>query len=107
MKLFACTLISCLMIATPALAEEKKLQNDNLKEKNWERLDGKNQFKLGCRHLVRSEDKTQVYHATSVNGREIGIPGPNGWHTVRSENKSVLHGGGSTASVTTWRNCRL
>ena len=65
MTRIACIVLSSLLLATPGLAEEKKLQNDNLKDKNWERLEGQNQFKLGCRHLVRSEDKTQVYHARS------------------------------------------
>ena len=107
MTRIAFLVLSSLLLATPGLADEKKLQNDNLKDKNWERLEGQNQFKLGCRHLVRSEDKTQVYHAAAVNGREIGIPGPNGWQTVKHGDKTVLHGGGGTAKITTWRNCRL
>ncbi len=87
----------------PALADENRLGNSKLKDKGYERLEGRNRFKLGCSHIIRSEDRKTVYHPTVLNNEEIGLSYQGRWVSVASDDKTNLRGVGK---VTVWRNCR-
>lgn len=99
-------LLTVLAIATlscPALAEHHKLGNSHLKDEGFERLEGSNTFRIGCRYIIRSEDRLTTYHPTVITTSEIGLAYNGQWVTVKSGDKTTLSG--VPGKVTTWRNC--
>ncbi len=90
--------------ATAALADTNKLGNDKLKQEGFERLEGKNAFKPGCRHIIRSEDRQQVMHPTHLSNDAIALNLNGKTVSVKRDNKTRVHG--ADVSVTVWRNCK-
>ncbi|MDJ0879056.1 MAG: hypothetical protein QNI86_10625 [Halieaceae bacterium] len=99
-----CTIVSLLALVASgtALADENKLGNNKLKDKGYERLEGRNRFKVGCSHIIRSDDRRTVYHPTVLTNEEIGLDYQGSWVSVASGDKTNLQGVGK---VTVWRNC--
>jgi len=98
------TIISLLLIiAVPAGADVNKLSNDKLKSEGFERLQGSNAFKPGCRHVIRSEDRQTVLHPTVLTNQEIGLDYKGRYSAVKASDKTSL--GGAAFAVTVWRNC--
>jgi len=92
--------------SVPASAEGKTLSNSVLNEKGYKRLDGKSQYRLGCRYLVRSEDRSTVYRPTVVRGGALSFTHAGIAYNVTAGEKSRLKGSdGSVQRVTTWRTC--
>lgn len=89
-------------LAQPVTADDNKLGNNKLKDKGYERLEGRNAFKVGCSHIIRSEDRKTVYHPTVLRNGEIGLDMNGKYISVSSSDKTRLRGGGK---VTVWRNC--
>lgn len=99
-----CTFLGllALLAGQPALADENKLGNNKLKDKGYERLEGRNRFKVGCSHIIRSQDRKTVYHPTVLSNEEIGLDYQGSWVSVASGDKTTLRGVGK---VTVWRHC--
>ena len=106
MKQIVFILLIGIFCSTSAWAEKKTLSNNVLKSKGYDRLDGNSQFRLGCRYLVRSEERTTVYRPSVIVGMAIGFDAGDISYVVPSSNKTILIGSdGSEQPVTTWRNC--
>ena len=100
------TVLLTTVLSMPAISQVKTLSNNTLKDKGYDRLEGTNQFKLGCRHLVRSEDRSITFRPTSSSGMAIGWTIGNIFYSVLVDDKTTMHGSdGSTLAVTTWRTC--
>ena len=98
--------IMVLLWAIPLHADTKTLSNSTLKEKGYDRLEGNSQFRLGCRYIVRSDNKAIVYRPTEVSGMAISLTIAGTYYTVLAGDKATLYGSdGSSHVVTTWRNC--
>ena len=95
--------LSLILCAVAAQADVNKLSNDKLKSEGFERLEGKNAFKPGCRHIIRSDDRQTVLHPTVLGNAEIGLTYRGRFASVKSSNKTTLTGADMT--VTVWRNC--
>ncbi len=102
-RTIATTLALALAVSAPAALAQNKLGNSKLKDKGYERLEGRNAFKVGCRHIIRSEDRETVYHPTVLKNDEIGLDVNGRYLSVTSADKTKLRGGGK---VTVWRTCR-
>ena len=102
-RIIALVLTAALAAGAPAAIAQNKLGNNKLKEKGYERLEGRNNFKVGCRHIIRSEDRQTVYHPTVLKNSEIGLELNGRYLSVTSGDKTSLRGGGK---VTVWRSCR-
>jgi hypothetical protein len=94
-----------LSLATTALADQNRLQNSKLKEKDYDRLEGNSPFKVGCRHIIRSESRGTVYHPTVLTNEEIGLNYKGKWMSVAAGDKTRLSG--ADESVTVWRACKF
>ena len=92
-----------LALAAPAGADVNKLTNDKLKDEGFERLEGNNRFKPGCRHIIRSSDRLTVMHPGVLTSDEIGLSYLGKWVRVRREDKTTLLG--ANLPVTVWRKC--
>ncbi|MEE4660394.1 MAG: hypothetical protein V2J89_07995 [Halieaceae bacterium] len=99
------TVLSTLAVfsALPVLADENKLSNDKLKSEGFERLEGNNPFKPGCRHIIRSDDRQIVMHPTVLSNQEIGLHYKGRYAAVKATDKTSLSG--ADFRVTVWRNC--
>lgn len=104
MQRLTLTLVVCTLLALPALADTNKLGNSKLKDMDYQRLEGKNRFKVGCDHIIRSEDRTQVWHPGYISNEEIGLSYRNQWVTVSRSDKTRLLG--ANQNVTVWRSCK-
>ena len=91
-------------IATAAHADKNRLQNSKLKDQDYDRLEGNSPFKVGCRHIIRSESRGTVYHPTVLTNEEIGLSYKGKWVTVAAGDKTRLRG--ANESVTVWRACK-
>lgn len=89
-------------LAQPVIADDNKLGNNKLKDKGYERLEGRNAFKVGCSHIIRSDDRKTVYHPTVLKNNEIGLDHKGKYLSVSSGDKTSMRGAGK---VTVWRNC--
>jgi hypothetical protein len=100
------TLIALLVgaVSAAASADQNNLSNDKLKDNGFSRLEGNNAFKVGCRHIIRSESRSTVLHPAVLTNQEIGLSIQGNWHTVQAADKNRLNGprGGK---VTVWRKC--
>lgn len=90
-------------LASVAHADKNRLQNSRLKDSNYDRLEGKSPYKVGCRHIIRAEDRGTVYHPTVLENDEIGLDYRGKWLSVDASDKSRLRG--TNEKVTVWRNC--
>ncbi len=90
------------LAASPAFADQNKLGNSKLKDKGYDRLEGRSPFKVGCSHIIRSEDRKTVYHPTVLTNDAIGLDHKGKWLAVAAGDKTLLKGAGK---VTVWRNC--
>ena len=98
-------LVLGLSLATAAHADKNKLQNSKLKDKGFDRLEGKSPFKVGCRHIIRSESRSTVYHPTVLTNQEIGLDYKGKWVSVAAGDKTRLRG--KNEKVTVWRACKF
>jgi hypothetical protein len=92
------------LLAPLAIADQNKLGNSKLKEEGYERLEGTNRFKVGCRHIIRSDDRMTVWYPTFLTNEEIGLRYQDKTVSVNRGDKTVLLGTGE--KITVWRNCR-
>ena len=88
----------------PAVADQNKLGNSKLKELGYQRLEGKNRFRVGCDHIIRGEDRSTVYHPTQLTNEEIGLSYRGKWVSVNRSDKTRLLG--ANQAVTVWRSCK-
>lgn len=93
-----------LSVVNAAQADKNRLQNSKLKDKNYDRLEGNSPFKVGCRHIIRSDDRGTVYHPTVLANDEIGLDYRGKWLSVSAGDKTRLRG--NNEKVTVWRNCK-
>ena len=108
MNLLPAIVVALLLTTMPTFAQEKVLSNATLNDKGYQRLDGNSQFRLGCRYLVRTADRTTVFRPTVVRGRSISFSHAGIAFRVGSEDKTKLLGtDGSVTEVTTWRTCAV
>lgn len=100
-------LLTC-FLSSPAMSDIKTLTNDMLKDKGYERLEGDSQFRMGCRYLIRSEDRTLIFTPTAVSGLAIAFNYGDIFYAVYYNDKSALLGSdGGMQTVTTWRTCAV
>jgi hypothetical protein len=98
------TLLLSLSFSVFAHADKNKLQNSRLKDQGYDRLEGKSPYKPGCRHIIRSGDKSTIYHPTVISNNKIGLDYKGTWISVAASDKTKLRG--RNEQVTVWRNCK-
>lgn len=91
------------LLTAPVLADNHKLGNSKLKEMGYERLEGKNRYRVGCHHVIRGGDRDKVWHPSYLSSEEIGLEYRGKWVSVSRSDKTRLLGTGET--VTVWRKC--
>ena len=85
-------LLAATTTSAPSMTGQKTLANSVSKDNSFERLQGKSQFRLGCRYLVRCDDRTTVFRPSVLQGPTIALSYADITYRVEAANKALLPG---------------